>query len=449
MVSFRDYNLVPETISALEKMQFFESTPIQEQVISIIQGNHDLIALAQTGSGKTAACMIPICDRVDITRKEVQVLVVVPTRELALQYASVAQNIGADRPVSAFAVYGGADGSLQCAKLEHGVQILVATPGRLIDFIYNRDIDLSHVDTLVLDEADEMLGIGFLEDLEFIIQCLVHEHQTLLFSATMQDEVRKIAKQYMKSPREISLVSKDQAPAKIDHHFVYCNFKDKELRLLDLLREKNPKRSIIFCKSRVDCEKLCRFLQKNSVRDVEYIHAGLSQDIRTSITYKFQRQKINHLIGTDVLARGMDFSGVTHVIIYQLSDNADIYVHRSGRTGRYDNQGVTLSMVTDRDFGTLTRILQMIKTEPVWEGEIPKRFGGTQSKPLGKAQETNKKPREAAVKQSRTPTRGPKEVSRPKVEAKAPKAVEEAPVKSFKLIPPPPFKPLPGQVMDK
>jgi ATP-dependent RNA helicase DeaD len=173
--------LDPAILKALEKMNFKEPSDIQAQTIPLIQQGKDLIALAQTGSGKTAACAIPICNRVDTTRTEVQALIIVPTRELALQYATEAQKIGVYKGVKAFGICGGEDASLQQSKLKNGVQVLVATPGRLIDFIYSRLIDLSHVETLILDEADEMLSMGFYDDLEFIIKCLVHPHQTLLF----------------------------------------------------------------------------------------------------------------------------------------------------------------------------------------------------------------------------------------------------------------------------
>ena len=208
MTSFETFGLDPAIQKALEKMQYKEPSPIQAEAIPLIMQKRDLIALAQTGSGKTAACAIPICQKVDVKSVHVQALIVVPTRELAMQYASETQKIGHYIGVKAFALFGGEDYSLQESKLKHGVQVLVATPGRLIDLIYSRRIDLSHVETLVLDEADEMLSMGFYDDLLFIIQCLVHDHQTLLFSATMPRQIQVIAKTHMKDPIELSLISK-------------------------------------------------------------------------------------------------------------------------------------------------------------------------------------------------------------------------------------------------
>ena len=370
-LSFSDLALDPAILKALDKMGYKEPSPIQAEAIPLVLQGHDLIALAQTGSGKTAACAIPVCNRVDIERPLVQALIVVPTRELALQYATEVQKIGVEKGVKAFAIYGGEDASMQQSKLKHGVHVLVATPGRLIDFIYSRQIDLSHVETLILDEADEMLSMGFYEDLEFIIQCLVHDHQTLLFSATMPKDILKIAKNHMKEPREVSLTSAQASPQTIEHRFVYCHFKDKEASLVKMMKELQPKQAIIFCHSRGEVEKVCRSLQKQ-IEGVDFLHAGLSQDIRSIITGKFRSGRTRFLVATDVASRGLDFSGVTHVFIYHLADDPDLYVHRSGRTGRQDREGIVITFVTDRELRSLSKVLEKIKKEPIWIGEKPK-----------------------------------------------------------------------------
>lgn len=367
---FTAFNLDESILKALEKMGFKEPSAIQEKTIPLIQQRNDLIALAQTGSGKTAACAIPICNFVDPNRQEVQALIIVPTRELALQYATEAQKIGVYRGVKAFAIFGGEDPSLQQSKLKHGVQILVATPGRLIDFVYSRQIDLSHVETLVLDEADEMLSMGFYEDLEFIIQCLVHAHQTLLFSATMPTTIRELAKQHMQNPKEINLIQQNASPSLIQHLFAYCSPHHKDQELLKLLQEMQPVQAIIFCHSRFQVEKVCQFLKKNT-ESVDFLHAGLNQDIRNIVTSKFRAGKIRLLVATDVVARGLDFSKVSHVFIYQLPPDPDVYVHRSGRTGRYDKTGVVISLVTDRELPLLRSISRQIQQEPSWLGSPP------------------------------------------------------------------------------
>jgi len=370
MPTFEEYGLDPAILKALERMEYKEPSPVQAATIPLIQQKRDLIALAQTGSGKTAACAIPICDRVNTSVPDIQTLIIVPTRELALQYATEVQKIGREKGVKAFAIYGGEDAHMQLAKLKHGVQVLVATPGRLIDFIHSRNINLAKIDTLILDEADEMLSMGFFEDLEFVMQCLVQEHQTLLFSATMPKDIRRIAKTYMKEPAEVTLVSKEASPKSLEHRFLYCHHLERESALAYLIEELQPKQGIIFCHSRQQCETVCRALHKQ-VQGIDFLHAGLGQDIRTIITSKFRSGKTRFLVATDVAARGLDFSGVTHVFIYQLSDDPDAYVHRSGRAGRCDREGTVVTLVTDREMHTLKRVLGQIQREAIWVGDPP------------------------------------------------------------------------------
>ncbi|WP_044882562.1 DEAD/DEAH box helicase [Neochlamydia sp. EPS4] len=370
MTLFENMNLDPLILKSLERMQYKQPSAIQVQTIPLILQGKDLIALSKTGSGKTAACAIPICNKVNPDSPHVQALIIVPTRELAMQYATETQKIGYEKKVKAFAIFGGEDATMQQTKLKSGVQVLVATPGRLIDFIYSRQIDLTQVDILVLDEADEMLGMGFYDDLAFIINCLVHEHQTLLFSATMQEEIRSMAKKHMKAPQEISLLSDEVSPESIEHRFLYCRYDQRDQALLSLLEELKPKQTIIFCHSRIQCEKVCRTLQRK-MADVDLLHAGLGQDVRSIITNKFRHGKIRYLVATDIAARGLDFSNITHVFIYQLSDSPDVYVHRSGRTGRQERAGVVVTLVTEKELKALSRVLHHIRRKPIWIGNPP------------------------------------------------------------------------------
>lgn len=370
MPSFADLGLSADILKALERLEYKEPLAIQSETIPIIKQKRDLIALAQTGSGKTAACAIPICDSVDVTTPLIQVLIVVPTRELALQYATETQKIGKEKGVKAFAIYGGEEAALQLAKIKHGVHILVATPGRLIDFIYSRSIDLSHVQTLVLDEADEMLSMGFQDDLEFIIQCLVQKHQTLLFSATMPKAIRAIAKGHMNDPAEISLISEQASPESLEHRFVYCRHHHRETTLIDLIAHLKPKQGIVFCRSRHECEAVSRALHKH-VDGVDYLHAGLGQDVRTIITNKFRTGKIRFLVATDVASRGLDISGISHVFIYHLAEDPDLYVHRAGRTGRRDRVGMVVTLITDSDLSSLKGVLTRIQRPALWIGDPP------------------------------------------------------------------------------
>lgn len=368
--TFETFPLHPEILSSLEKNGYKYPTAIQAASIPLFLEGHDLIALAKTGSGKTAACAIPVCSQVDLSSKHIQALVIVPTRELAYQYATETQKIGGRMGVKTFAICGGEDAGLQKSKLASGVHVLVATPGRLIDFIYSRDVDLSHVKTLILDEADEMLNMGFYEDLEFIMQCLVQSHQTCLFSATMPNEIKQIALKHMKGPKEILLSKEDATPAKIDHRFVYVRHDEREQKLADLIHDLQPTQCIIFCRSRIQVEKVCHFL-KRKLHGVDFLHAGLQQDIRTIITNKVRSGKVRYLVATDVAARGLDFSKVSHVFIYELSEDSETYVHRSGRTGRQEREGTVISLVTHRELWALKKVCEHLKEEPKWIGPPP------------------------------------------------------------------------------
>ncbi len=372
---FADYALDPKILASLERMGYDAPTPIQAATLPPVLEGKDVIGLAETGSGKTAACAIPICHRVNVEAHGIQVLIVVPTRELALQYATETQKIGREKGVKAYALFGGEDYGLQIAKLKGGVHVLIATPGRLIDLIYSRTIDLTNVETLILDEADEMFSMGFYDDILFVIQCLVHAHQTLLFSATMPPKVREVARSHMREPVEIALNRLVSGPEKIEHLFVSCpKGRERTARLIALLQERQPKQSIVFCQSRHQVEDVCRGLRAE-VRDVDFLHGGLSQEIRTIITSKFRQGKIRHLVATDVAARGLDFSHLSHIFNYQLSQDEDIYVHRAGRTGRSGREGVAISLVTERDLDVLGRILKKIGRDIEWIGPPPEEAG--------------------------------------------------------------------------
>lgn len=367
-MTFTELGLDESILSALKEMNYQTPSMIQQQAIPIVLNKKDLIARAQTGSGKTAACAIPICQLIDTSSSLIQALILVPTRELALQYATEAQKIGKYKGIKAFAIFGGEDAAMQKSKLQSGVQLLIATPGRLIDFIYSRDIDLSHVKIFVLDEADKMFSMGFVEDIEFIIQCLIHRHQTLLFSATMPKVIHEIASKHMHTPENISL--QETHPAKINHKFLFCKHFERFEKLENLIREHNPVQAIVFCATRFQAEEVGRSLQKH-FDHVDVLHAGLTQSIRTIITSKYRSQKIKILVATDVAARGLDFSHVSHVFIYELSDDIDTYFHQSGRTGRFEKEGAVISLVTSRELKLVDRLEKRLKQDLQWIGEKP------------------------------------------------------------------------------
>lgn len=365
--SFSNFALDPLILRALKGMNFEKPSPIQEKTLPVILDGKDLIALAETGSGKTAACAIPLCQKIDPQKKQIQALVLVPTRELALQYATETQKVGKYKGISTLAVYGGADADVQQAKLNHVVHICVATPGRLIDFIYSRQLDLRFVEMLVLDEADEMLSMGFIDDLNFIIACLVHEHQTLLFSATMLEPIRKLAKDYMKEPCEITLNKNRQQPKAIDHIFSYCrNRREKDLLLKDFLKDEELSQALIFCSSRLQCEDLAAALKPSFGASVDFLHGGLAQNIRSIVISKFRQKKIRYLVTSDVAARGLDFSKVSHVIMYQLPRDAETYLHRSGRTGRFGASGKSMAVIGDKDLKVAKELEKILGPSLKW-----------------------------------------------------------------------------------
>jgi ATP-dependent RNA helicase DeaD len=357
-------------MKALSKKGYTDLTPIQEQTFPHVLSGCDLIALAQTGSGKTAACAIPVVQSVDPNIKEVQALVLVPTRELALQYVDEISWIAKETGVNAFAVYGGFSMEIQKGKLEHGVQILVATPGRLIDLLYNSPLRLAEVRYFVLDEADEMLNQGFLSDIEFVFSCMIHEHHTMLFSATMPEEIKQLSKKYLNDPRLIELIADQKAPESLSHTFCHVKPHERLEKLQELINSEKPDQAIVFCSSRNSCEKLYDELKKK-VKSVEQIHGGMEQGKRTSLFRRFKKLDIRFLVATDIAARGLDFSHTTHIFNFDLPHSAEGYTHRTGRTARMGREGKAITFVTAKDLRKLKTILRDNKINAEWIGEAP------------------------------------------------------------------------------
>lgn len=366
---FTELELNPPVLKALEEMGYETMTPIQEQTIPHIVAKKDVMGLAETGSGKTGACAIPLVNAIDTSVKAIQVLVLVPTRELALQYVQEVDEIAKHSDIVPFAIYGGFDMDIQKAKINYGVHILVATPGRLIDFIWNHRLDLAHVTTVVVDEADEMLKMGFIEDVDFIMECMMQEHQTLLFSATMPKEIERLTKQYLKEPVRIQLNRDQKAPQSLVHTFQHVG-RNRFDALVDYIKDSDVQQAIIFCNSRDKAADLNRDLQRK-IDSCDIIHGGLDQDRRTSIFRRFRQKKIRFMVATDVAGRGLDFSHVTHVINYDFPFNTESYTHRTGRAGRMGREGTALTFIGDRDLRDLKRLLSTNDIEAHWEGEEP------------------------------------------------------------------------------
>lgn len=370
-MKFSELDLKTEILEALAKMGYQDLTPIQEKTFSPIISGRDLLARAETGSGKTAACGIPLAQMIDPSLNAIQVLILVPTRELALQYVEEIHRIGKLAGVVPFAIFGGFSMEIQKAKLRDRVHLLVATPGRLIDFLYNTtEIDLSNVRTLVVDEADEMLKMGFIEDIDFIMSSLIHEHQTLFFAATMPNEIDRLINDYLKEPVRIELNKEQVAPQSLVHHFQYTERRDRLNALIQYLERENISQALIFCNSRHHGEKLTKELEKR-FKSIGYIHGGLEQSKRTSIFERFRQKRIELMVATDLAGRGLDFSHVSHVINYDYPFGVESYTHRTGRTGRMGRSGIAMTFVTDQELGVVKSLLKANRIDPVWHGNIP------------------------------------------------------------------------------
>jgi ATP-dependent RNA helicase DeaD len=370
-MNFTDLDLKPQILDALKDIKYVELSPVQEKTFPHILAGRDIIVRAETGSGKTAACAVPLIQMVDSSIKAIQSLILVPTRELALQYVSEISDIARRINVSPFAVYGGFSMQTQIAKLEHGVDILVATPGRLIDLIRNTPLSLANVRTFVLDEADEMLDMGFISDVELLFSYLIHQHQSLMFSATMPKKVEKLARKYLKDPLTIYLGKKSQAPQSLKHHFLQTQPGRRFKAFMAFLDKAKPKQAIIFCNSRRNAEKLYGHLKKIKRPSTEIIHGGLEQPRRTSLFNRFRKMDITTMVATDLASRGLDFAYATHVINYDFPRDTDAYTHRTGRTARMGRKGVALTLFTKSDLRILKAVIDTNNIKPVWEGAEP------------------------------------------------------------------------------
>ena len=402
-MKFNELGLSPEISKAVTEMGFTDLTPIQEQTYTHIRAGRDLVALAETGSGKTSACGIPINEMIDTGIPSIQALILVPTRELALQYVNELGLIGKYASIAPFAIYGGFSMDIQKAKLEHGVHILVATPGRLIDHLYNSTLTLENVRIVAMDEADEMLNMGFIEDVRFILSCIINEHQTLLFSATMANDVEDLTKTFLQDPVRIELNKDDVSPQSITHRFRLISDKNRLQMLKHYFTEEKPHQAIIFCNSKRNGAMLFGKL-KGSVKSLEYIHGGLDQPTRTAIFSRFKNGRTRVLIATDVAGRGLDFSKVSHIFNYDFPGEPENYVHRTGRTGRMGRAGTAISLVSNHDLFGVKRLFMKKGIQAVWDGKIPDLEKVGSEKAGNSFARHHKNKYQARVKTAATPT---------------------------------------------
>lgn len=379
MTNFKSLGLKPEIIKNLDDLGFSKPTPIQEKAIPfILNSSKDLIALAQTGTGKTAAFTLPIINK--ITGKSLQSIIICPTRELSMQISEDIKSLSKySKNISTVAVYGGSSIETQIRSIKNGINIVVGTPGRICDLIRRRVLKLQTIKWLVLDEADEMLDMGFKDDLDTILEQTPQNKQTLLFSATISSSVRSIAKQYMKETEEIQIGEKNSGADNVSHEYYVVSPRDRFEALQRILDSLPGIYGILFCRTRNQTQEIADKL-KQANYDAEALHGDISQNIRTKIMNRFKKKQIKLLVATDVAARGIDVNNLSHIINYNLPDHNDSYTHRSGRTGRAEKNGISISILSRGDLrriGILEKIIgkkfeykKVPKEEEVYQKQI-------------------------------------------------------------------------------
>jgi ATP-dependent RNA helicase DeaD len=367
MNKFEEFGIKEELVKAIKELGFEKLTPIQAQSIPILKsGDRDFIGLAQTGTGKTAAFGLPLIELLDTDSKIIQVLILAPTRELCVQISNDLENYCKYLPkVRIVAVYGGASIETQIAQIKKGVHIVVATPGRLNDLIRRKRIDISNVNYVVLDEADEMLNMGFQEDIDSILEITPADKRTWLFAATMPDEIHAIIGKYMHNPFELTVGKKNTTAENIEHFYYVVHEKSRYTALKRIVDANPDIFAIVFCRTRVETQEIAEKLIKDGY-NADALHGDLSQAQRDKVMEHYRDKTLQVLVATDVAARGIDVNDVTHVINYQLPDEPEMYTHRSGRTARAGKSGITISITNTKDMGKIKQIERQINRKFVY-----------------------------------------------------------------------------------
>lgn len=370
-MDFKEFGFKEEINKAIKDLGFKTPMPVQEQAIpTILYNDINLIALAQTGTGKTAAFGLPIINRIDFDNKDVQALVICPTRELCIQIANDLKKYSKYlKSAKIVPVYGGASIELQIKDLKKKPQIVVATPGRLNDLLLRKKIDISSINYMVLDEADEMLNMGFKDDLDNILSATSENKNTYLFSATMPKEVEQIAKEYISNPVRIQIGERNQGSDNVQHFYYLVHQKDRYLALKRIADYYPNIYGIIFCRTKVETQEVADMLIKDGY-NADSLHGDLSQAQRDHVMSRFRLRNIQMLVATDVAARGLDVNNLTHVINYELPDELEQYVHRSGRTGRADNQGISIAIINLKEKHKIKKLEKVLKKE-ISKAKIP------------------------------------------------------------------------------
>ena len=364
MITFKSLGLNAQLLKAVEKLGFETPTEVQHKVIPLLlEKNTDLVALAQTGTGKTAAFGFPMLQRIDTENRATQGLIISPTRELCLQITNEITIYGQGlKNLNIVAIYGGANITEQARKIKRGAQIIVATPGRLKDMIKRKLVNISAIEYCVLDEADEMLNMGFYEDIKDILKNTPNDKDSWLFSATMPPEVSVIAKKFMHDPQEITVGTKNSGAKNIDHQYYIVGGRERYNALRAVVSLNPDIFGCVFCRTKIETQKVADKLISDGYKAAA-IHGDLSQNQRDAVMQSFRKKKIQLLIATDVAARGIDVDDITHVINYQLPDEIEVYTHRSGRTGRAGKQGTSVIFVTKSDQRKIRMIENKLQTK--------------------------------------------------------------------------------------
>ncbi len=360
MTTFKDLGISDSVCETLRYKGIKEATPVQEAAIPLVRAGRDVIAQAQTGTGKTLAFLLPILEKIKPQAEVAQALVVTPTRELAIQIAKVAALVGEASGVSSLVIYGGQDIERQKQKLRRHPQLIIGTPGRLLDHLRRGTIDLSKVNKVVLDEADEMMRLGFIEDVEVLLKAAASDRQLTLFSATMPDRIKALAQQYMRAPENIKIKSEHVTLDAIEQVIINTTEEVKIDRLCECINSDNPYLAMVFCHTKQRAHMVTMALAARGYL-VDELHGDLSQVQRALVLKRFRKAELQILCATDIAARGLDIEGVTHVFNYDIPHDAESYIHRIGRTGRAGQQGKAVTFVNARQYDLLRRIESGIK----------------------------------------------------------------------------------------
>ena len=368
-IRFKTFKISEEILNSLEKLGYKNPTEVQEKVIPLVLEGRDIIVKSQTGSGKTGSFAIPICEKIDLEERKSQVLVLTPTRELAMQVKEEITNIGRFKKIRCSAIFGKQPINAQILELKQRVHVIVGTPGRTLDLISKGKMDVENIKYLIIDEADEMLNMGFIEQVEAIIDKLPKNRITMLFSATMPEKIESISQSYMNNPIKVEITPKSLASERIEQFYYEIEENEKFDLLNKIIYIERPDSCILFCRTKEDVDKLANKM-KDEGYSCEGLHGGMFQNDRIKTIERFKRGEFNFLVATNLAARGIDIEDITHIINYDIPMESENYVHRIGRTGRLGNTGIAITFVNPNEYKYLDRLEEYLGYEII-KKEIP------------------------------------------------------------------------------